>query len=155
MLSARAHIDERLHRLGAVLRELTDTETVIVTALQIELHHQHMAVVQPAEIIVVVPLRNVAQQRPVDLARLRGGQLHRLARPVQTEIAAAPRAGMAARNQTLLAHLPGIEDRLQRVLELPRRVELIGTRERAAVRERIAQGDVGGVLRVILVRAPG
>lgn len=102
----RAHIDERLHRLGAVLRELTDTETVIVTALQIELHHQHMAVVQPAEIIVVVPLRNVAQQRPVDLARLRGGQLHRLARPVQTEIAAAPRAGMAARNQTLLAAPP-------------------------------------------------
>ena len=62
---------------------------------------------------------------------------------------------MAARNQTLLAHLPGIEDRLQRVLELPRRVELIGTRERAAVRERIAQGDVGGVLRVVLVRAQG
>ena len=61
----RAHIDERLHRLGAVLRELTDTETVIVTALQIELHHQHMAVVQPAEIIVVVPLRNVAQQADV------------------------------------------------------------------------------------------
>ena len=44
-----------------------------------------MAVVQPAEIIVVVPLRNVAQQRPVDLARLRGGQLG-IASPVLSRL---------------------------------------------------------------------